>query len=89
MVKKILKENFIYAFLIVLTIIIFVLLYRSSIFDKIVTFDNKVINYFNNNRLNYFTYIMRYITNFGDYHIPIIIIVCMMEFFSFTNIVKF
>ena len=82
MIKKILKENFIYVFLIVLTIIIFILLYRSSVFDKIVTFDNKVINYFNNNRLNYFTYIMRYITNFGDYHIPIIIIVCMLLCFK-------
>jgi len=82
MIKKVLKENFIYIFLIVFAIIVFVLLSKSTYYENIVDFDNKVIEWFNIMHVNAFTKILTFITNLGDWYLPIAVIVCIFLFFK-------
>ena len=82
MIKKILKENIIYIILITFTISIFILLRKSDFSKEIEIFDNNVINLFNKVHVNWFTDILKVITNLGDWYIPILIIVCIFVFFK-------
>lgn len=82
MVKKILKENLLYIILMILVIVCFIVIKNTSLNLKVVEFDNKVINWFNLMHVNKFTSVMKVITNFGDWYIPIPIIVCIFLFFK-------
>ena len=77
MIKKILKENWIYMFIIILLIVSFIVTKNSSIYKYIVNFDYKVIEFFGNVNDKRLTTSMSFITNFGDWYIPILIIVCI------------
>ena len=77
MIKKILKENWIYMFIIILLIVSFIVIKNSSIYKYIVNFDYKVIEFFGNVNDKRLTTSMSFITNFGDWYIPILIIVCI------------
>ena len=77
MIKKILKENWIYMFIIILLIVSFIVIKNSSIYKYIVNFDYKVIEFFGNINDKRLTTSMSFITNFGDWYIPILIIVCI------------
>ena len=77
MIKKILKENWIYMFIIILLIVSFIVIKNSSIYKYIVNFDYKIIEFFGNVNDKRLTTSMSFITNFGDWYIPILIIVCI------------
>ena len=77
MIKKILKENWIYMFIIILLIVSFIVIKNSSIYKYIVNFDYKVIEFFGNINDKRLMTSMSFITNFGDWYIPILIIVCI------------
>ena len=77
MIKKILKDNWIYMFIIILLIVSFIVIKNSSIYKYIVNFDYKVIEFFGNINDKRLTTSMSFITNFGDWYIPILIIVCI------------
>ena len=53
---------------------------RSSLHDKIVIFDHKVFNFFNNINNDGLTTFFKFITNFGDFYIPCIILVLLLIF---------
>ena len=78
MIKKILKENWIYMLIIILLIVSFIMIKNSSIYKYIVNFDYKVIEFFGNINDKRLTTSMSFITNFGDWYIPILIIVCIL-----------
>ena len=82
MIKKVLKENYIYFICLFLIIIIFSIIMRSSLHEKILLFDYKIINVVNKIVNNKLTYGFRLLTNFGDIYIPIIILVCIFVFFK-------
>ena len=77
MIKKILKEDWIYMFIIILLIVSFIVIKNNSIYKYIVNFDYKVIEFFGNVNDKRLTTSMSFITNFGDWYIPILIIVCI------------
>ena len=77
MIKKILKENWIYMLIIILLIVSFIVIKNSSLYKSIVNFDYKVIEFFGNVNDKRLTTSMSFITNFGDWYIPILIIVCI------------
>ena len=78
MAKKILKENYIYLIVIGLIILITSIIMRSSLHDKIIIFDYKVIelvnSLLNDNIVNTF----KILTKFGDIYIPVCILVCIL-----------
>lgn len=80
MIKKILKENWIYMLIIILLIVSFIVIKNSSLYKSIVNFDYKVIEFFGNINDKRLIAAMSFITNFGDWYIPIIIIVCIFLF---------
>ena len=80
MIKKVLKENWIYMLIIILLIVSFIVIKNSSLYKSIVNFDYKVIEFFGNINDKRLTAAMNFITNFGDWYIPIIIIVCIFLF---------
>ena len=80
MIKKILKENWIYILVIIFLIVSFIVIKNSSIYKYIVNFDYKVIEFFGNINDKRLTASMSFITNFGDWYIPILIIMCILLF---------
>ena len=64
-------------FIIILLIVSFIVIKNSSIYKYIVNFDYKVIEFFGNVNDKRLTTSMSFITNFGDWYIPILIIVCI------------
>ena len=64
-------------FIIILLIVSFIVIKNSSIYKYIVNFDYKVIEFFGNINDKRLTTSMSFITNFGDWYIPILIIVCI------------
>lgn len=63
--------------IIILLIVSFIVIKNSSIYKYIVNFDYKVIEFFGNINDKRLTTSMSFITNFGDWYIPILIIVCI------------
>ena len=63
--------------IIILLIVSFIVIKNSSIYKYIVNFDYKVIEFFGNVNDKRLTTSMSFITNFGDWYIPILIIVCI------------
>ena len=83
MIKRIVKENLKYLITMILMIIVFSIIMRSSLHDSIILFDSK-INIFMKEIFNKsLTSIFSIVTNFGDYYIPLII--CMCIFLIFKN----
>ena len=80
MIKKIIKENYIYMIIICLLIIVLTCVFRSSLHDKIILFDYKVIVNINKIIDNNLTTFFKIMTFFGDFHIPIVILVCILLF---------
>ena len=80
MIKKIIKENYIYIITIILMIITFSIIMRSSLHDKIILFDYEVFDFLRSISNTYLTFIFNILTNLGDYYIPITIIVCSFLF---------
>ena len=80
MVKKILKENWYYILILLVLIVVFSIIMRSSLHDKIVLFDYKVFDFFNNINNDGLTKFFKFITNFGDFYIPCIILVLLLIF---------
>lgn len=80
MIKKIVKENWIYLLIIFLLILIYYLVFNSKYYDSIMAFDNKFIKSINAFRSDSMTSIFKIITVFGDFYIPFIILVCILLF---------
>lgn len=80
MIKKILKENYLYLIIITILVIVLPCIFRSSLHDNIISFDYQVIDFVRKLVYNNLTKIFRIITFFGDLYIPIIIIVCILVF---------
>ena len=80
MIKKIIKENYKYILTIILMIIIFTIVKNTSLYDKILAFDHKILNFRNDIIKEEYTIMFKHLTFFGDYYIPILIIVCIFLF---------
>lgn len=80
MIKKILKENYIYIIIIILLIITFLIVKNTSLYNKVVNFDYSVIEFMGNHVDKRLTEIFSFLTNFGDWYIPSLIIVCILIF---------
>ena len=82
MIKKIIKENYVIPLLMVLTIISFLIIKNSSIVNNIISVDNKIIEIFGYLHLNGIINFMEIMTYFGDWFIPVIILLCLFLFFK-------
>lgn len=80
MAKKILKENWIYLLIIAVLIIIMSIIMRSSLSEKISLFDHKVIDFIKNIHNDSIISFFKILTNFGDFYIPCVILVCILIF---------
>lgn len=80
MKNKIVKENYVYMIVILLMIIIFSIVMKSSLHDKIILFDIEIREFVQEMFNKSLTSIFSIITNFGDLYIPIIIIMCIFVF---------
>ena len=77
MIKKIIKENYIYILIEIILIIIFCIIKNSFLYDKIISFDYKIILYRDILLDEKFTLLFKILTFLGEYYIPILIIVCI------------
>ena len=80
MIKKILKENYLYLIIIILLIITFLIIKNTNIYNKMVDIDYTVIEFIGNHVDKRLTAVFNFLTNFGDWYIPTIIIVCILLF---------
>ena len=80
MIKKILKENYIYLIVILFLILLFHFVINSSCYETIISFDNKFFESINDFRSDFMTVIFRIFTFFGEIYIPLIIIICLFIF---------
>lgn len=80
MIKKIFKENYIYLIIILLLVTIFSIVMRSSLHDKIILFDKKIINLVNRNVSSSVVNIFKVLTRFGGFVIPCIILIILLIF---------
>ena len=85
MIKKILKENYIYIIIIILLIITFLIVKNTSLYNKVVNFDYSVIEFMGNHVDKRLTEVFSFLTNFGDWYIPSLIIVCILIFIKNTR----
>ena len=86
MVKKILRENYIYITLIVILTILLTMVMKSSLLDNIVSFDYNFVSFMKDISGDSLTSIFKIITNFGDIYIPLVILllIFMRAFCSYT-----
>lgn len=75
--KKVLRENRWYITSIVLLLVIYIILFKSGFYDPIFSFDNVVRKFVNNIVDDNLTLIFKIVTNYGDFYLPIAIIVCI------------
>ena len=80
MIKKIFKENYIYLLIIIFLIITFFVIKNSSLYNKILNIDYSVIEFMGNIVDKRLTAVFNFLTNFGDWYIPTLIIVCIFLF---------
>ncbi len=80
MMKKLLKNNYWYLVITLLLIIITTCIMKSEIYNIILSFDHKIINSVNYIINTNFTKFFSVLTNFGDFYIPLIIIICIFIF---------
>ena len=74
------RKNIEYLFLTIFLIVITSILMNSSFYDIIITFDKKIISSVSYIVNTYYTNFFSILTNFGDWYIPIVIIVCILLF---------
>lgn len=74
------RKNILYLFLTIFLIVITSILMNSSFYDMIITFDKKIISSVSYIVNTYYTNFFSILTNFGDWYIPIVIIVCILLF---------
>ena len=79
MVKKILRENYIYITLIVILTILTMVM-KSSLLDNIVSFDYNFVSFMKDISGDSLTSIFKIITNFGDIYIPLVILLLIFIF---------
>ena len=82
MVKNVLKNNYLYLLITFILIVGVNLVMKSQIYDVILSFDHTVINFVSYIINTYFTSFFKALTNFGDWYIPTMIIVCIFIFFK-------
>ncbi len=80
MIKKIIKENWIYLLIIFVIILINYVVFNSKYYVEIFKFDNNFFGIIDNFRSDSLTNIFKIITHFGDFYIPFIILVCVLLF---------
>ena len=80
MIKKIIKENYIYLIIILLLVTVLSIIMRSSLHDKIIIFDKKVFSLITNNLSNTIVSILKVLTHFGGFIIPCIILIIVLIF---------
>ncbi len=80
MIKKIIKENFIYLIIILLLVLTFSAIMRSSLHDKIILFDKEIIKLVSNNINSTLVSIFKILTKFGGAVIPCIILLILLIF---------
>ena len=80
MIKKILNENKYLFIILIIVIALLSIIMRSSIHEKIMMFDSKVIFFISNLIDIRLTNLFKYMTNFGDIYIPFLILVCIFVF---------
>ena len=79
-VTKLIKENYINLIIFSVLIILFTIIMRSSLLDKIIVIDNQVIEFMKLIVNKYLTFIFKIFTFLGDFYIPCLIIVCIFIF---------
>ena len=80
MIKKELKNNYLYLITTVILIVVINLVMKSQLYNSILNFDHDVINFVSFIINTYFTSFFKALTNFGDWYIPTMIIVCIFLF---------
>ena len=80
MIKKILKENYIYLIVITILTILLTVIMKSSLEKNIVSFDSNFIDFMNGIMNSKLTNIFKFVTNFGDIYIPFIILFFILVF---------
>ncbi len=80
MIKKIIKDNYIILLLMILTIISFLIIRNTSMFNIITDIDNNIIGIFKYLHYNNIINFMEIMTYFGDWFIPVIILLCLFLF---------
>ncbi len=80
MMKKVLKNNYWYLVITVILIVITTCIMKSDLYNSILNFDYKIINSVSYIINTYYTSFFRALTNFGDFYIPIMVIVCILIF---------
>ena len=75
--RKVLKENRWYITSIVLLLVIYIILFKSSFYDVILSFDNEVRKFVTSIIDDNLTLFFKTMTNYGDFYLPITIIVCI------------
>lgn len=78
MIKKVLKENYLYLLSIVLLTVLFFIIGKTDIYNKILDVDYKVIEIISNIYNPKVESLMTFITKFGEWYTPTIIIVCIL-----------
>ncbi len=83
MMNKLYDNNYWYLVITLLLIIATTCIMKSDLYNIILNFDHKIIdsiNYFINTNNTNFTSIFKVLTNFGDFYIPLVIIICIFIF---------
>lgn len=80
MIKKIIKENYYYIFVILFLLIILSIIMNLSVLDSIATFDYKFISFINEYSSDKLSLLFKFVTNFGDFYIPVFILFCILIF---------
>lgn len=84
MTIKILRENLVYFFSIIILIILFAIIKNTNIYNYILNLDYTVIDFMKNITNDKLTTFFKFITFFGDWYIPFIII--LLSFIISKNI---
>lgn len=80
MTKKILKENWAYLLVIFIVILLFLMLFNSNYYNDLLTFDNNFFNSISGYRNNFLTSIFKVLTFFGDFYVPVIVLLFLLIF---------
>lgn len=75
---KIVKDNLKYILSIISIVIIFFLIYKSPFYKNILEFDLMIADFISTIRNQNFTLIFNLFTFIGDFHIPVLIIMCII-----------
>lgn len=82
MIKRIVRENYIYLILLAAFSVLFLILKNAPITEKIVSMDKNIMNFLLNNTNDSLAFVMKIFTFFGDWYVPIFIIITMIVFFK-------